>query len=334
MWLGRVSARLARTGPGPVPGAPRCGGRGCAGPIGAGMPASDWAPGSGFLSRVRSGVVRCLVGREPRSGGGLLAETVGVRRPGTGWPGLRSAVCGLRSAVCGLRCGRWASWLGALTLGAGSGLCGEGGPSGQGERAGRAGRWVRGGAMSVWGNPCWGVTLFRFPGSPPPPSPPPSSSSAFKRPDDAPSHAASGVRRQGHRVAAMLGLPCRRPIQPRRARRAAGPTQPPARFCPAATLQGPGGAESVLSPGVPAPVLSPRRLGCPGTQVHPSRRHSLRTTATPARSRSADAPERRPRQTTQPPAPTLAPTAQACPCRPAPRPAAQLRHAAFHRGLA
>ncbi len=57
-------------------------------------------------------------------------------------------------------------------------------------------------------------------------------------------------------------------------------------------LWGPGGAESVLSPGAPAPVLSPRRLGasaprrlgCPGTQVHPSRRHPLRTTATPARS--------------------------------------------------
>ncbi len=292
-----------------------------------GLGSGQWLPVAGSVGRGslpgRSGAAkrRWPAGRDGRcaSAGDWMA-----------W----SAVCGLRSAVCGLRCGRWASWLGALTLGAGSGLCGEGGPSGQGERAGRAGRWVRGGAMSVWGNPCWGVTLFRFPGSPPPPSPPPSSSSAFKRPDDAPSHAASGVRRQGHRVAAMLGLPCRRPIQPRRARRAAGPTQPPARFCPAATLQGPGGAESVLSPGVPAPVLSPRRLGCPGTQVHPSRRHSLRTTATPARSRSADAPERRPRQTTQPPAPTLAPTAQACPCRPAPRPAAQLRHAAFHRGLA
>lgn len=266
MWLGRVWARLAWTGPGPVLGAPRCGGRGCAGPIGAGIPASDWAPGSGFLSRVRSGVVRCLVGREPRCGGGLLAETVGVRRPGTGWPGLRSA-------VCGLRCGRWASWLGALTLGAGSGLCGEGGPSGQGERAGRAGRWVSGGAMSVWGNPCWGVTLFRLPGSPPPPPP----SSAFKRPDDAPSHAASGVRRQGHRVAAMLGLPCRRPIQPRRARRAAGPTQPPARFCPAATLQGPGGADSVLSPGVPAPSHRPGASAAPAPRsTHPADTRSER----------------------------------------------------------
>lgn len=61
----------------------------------------------------------------------------------------------------------------------------------------------------------------------------------------------------------MLGLPCPRPIQPRRARRAAGPTQPPARFCPAATLQGPGGADSVLSPGVPAPSHRPGASAAP-----------------------------------------------------------------------
>lgn len=125
--------------------------------------------------------------------------------------------------------------------------------------------------MSVWGNPCWGVTLCRLLGPPaplPPSLPPPPSSSAFKRPDDALSHAGPAV-----------------PQAPRSHPR--GPALP--RLF---------GAPAVLSPSY-RPAFRHRfyRLG---TQVHPSRRHPFRTTATPARYRPADAPERRPHLPTQP----------------------------------
>lgn len=227
-------------------------------------------------------------------------------------------------------------------LGAGSGLCDQGGSFRQGwARLGeRAGRCAGGGAVSVWGSPCWGAPrCFDFRGSPAPtprPSPPcplpslPSPLRPSKRPDDAPSHDASGVQRRGHSVAAMLGPPCSRPTRPRWARHAAGPHRA-TRAGPAQPL--PLGARAALSPSY-RPRPRQRRSTYPAGTGHPAPGTQLRATPTSARAGPAEPPnDGHTRRPSQHRAPSLAATPPTFPCRPAPprrTSCAQVRRAPCH----
>lgn len=254
-----------------MPGAQRVG-LGCVGHR-AGTPAPEWAPGSG-LSGVRVGVVIVR-----QVGSGEVAAACWQRRR-VCRPHRRPQTADRRPRTAGEPAPHRPA-VGPMAGGA------HDGP------AGLAGVWAVGQCLcgvALVG----GATLFRLPGLPP--APHPLLPTPSKRPDDAPSHAASGVQRRGHSAAAMLGLPCSRPTWPRWARRAAAPHRA-TRAGPALPLPlgAPGSAEPALSPpALPTRVPLSRRYPATGT------RHPAPSDANVSPGRPSRASERRPRQTTQP----------------------------------